>query len=92
MTVAAVILSSTAEGALTEALGQPRVRRLADIAWSGGALPVLVLSPDPDGAVARTLTGAEATHALPAAAETSPAGQMVRGAMLAQDVQGREPA
>jgi CTP:molybdopterin cytidylyltransferase MocA len=85
MTVAAVILSSTAEGALTEALGQPRVRRLADIAWSGGAMPVFVLSPDPDGAVARTLTGAEATHALPAAPEMGPSGQMVRGAILAQD-------
>ncbi len=89
MTVAAVILSDTAEGALTEALGQPRVRRLVDIAWSGGALPVIVLSPDPDGTVARALAGAEAVHALPAAAEAGPVGQMVRGAELAMaDVGG----
>jgi len=85
MTVAAVILSATAEGALTEALGQPRVRRLADIAWSGGAMPVIVLSPDPDGAVARALTGAEAVHHLPAPPETGPIGQMIRGCELAMD-------
>ena len=42
MTVAAVILSATTEGALTDTLGQPRVRRLVDLAWSGGALPVMV--------------------------------------------------
>ena len=53
MTVAAVILASTADGALTDTLGQPRVRRLVDIAWAGGALPVVVVAPDPDGAVAR---------------------------------------
>jgi hypothetical protein len=85
MTVAAVILSATAEGAIEPTEGQPRVRRLADIAWSGGALPVVVLSPDPDGAVARELAGAEATHGLPAPAEQGPVGQMLRGAELAID-------
>ncbi|MGK2850729.1 MAG: nucleotidyltransferase family protein [Candidatus Limnocylindrales bacterium] len=83
MTVAAAILSSTAEGALADTLGQPRVRRLADIAWSGGALPVIVLSPDPDGAVAKALAGAEATHGLPAPDDEGPAGQMSRAAQLA---------
>ncbi len=39
-------------GALADTLGQPRVRRLADLAWSGGALPIVVVAPDPDGAVA----------------------------------------
>ena len=83
MTVAAVILSATAEGALADTLGQPRVRRLADIAWSGGALPVVVVAPDADGAVARALVGSEAIHGSPAPAEGGPAGQMVRGAELA---------
>jgi CTP:molybdopterin cytidylyltransferase MocA len=83
MTVAAVILSATAEGALTDTLGQPRVRRLADLAWSGGALPIIVLSPDPDGAVAAALAGSEAVYGSPAPAETGPAGQMVRGTELA---------
>lgn len=84
MTVAAVILSATADGALADTLGQPRVRRLVDIAWSGGALPVVVVAPDPDGAVARSLTGSEATYGSPAPAEAGPAGQMARGADLAR--------
>lgn len=79
MTVAAVILSATAEGALADTLGQPRVRRLVDIAWSGGALPVVVVAPDPDGAVARALVGSEAVYSSPAPTEAGPAGQMVRG-------------
>lgn len=83
MTVAAVILSATAEGALAQTLGQARVRRLADIAWSGGALPIIVLSPDPDGAVAASLAGSEAILGVPAPAEAGPAGQMARGTELA---------
>jgi CTP:molybdopterin cytidylyltransferase MocA len=83
MTVAAVILSATAEGALTDTLGQPRVRRLADLAWSGGALPAIVVSPDPDGAVAAALLGSEAIHGAPAPAEAGPVGQMIRGTELA---------
>ena len=83
MTVGAVILSATAEGALTDTLGQPRVRRLADLAWSGGALPIVVLSPDPDGSVAAALVGTEAVHGSPAPPETGPVGQMVHGADLA---------
>ncbi len=84
MTVAAVILSATADGALAETLGQARVRRLADLAWSGGALPTVVLSPDPDGAVAASLAGSEASHGLPAPAESGPVGQMARGIELAE--------
>ena len=85
MTVAAVILSATAEGAVEDTLGQPRVRRLADLAWSGGALPIVVLAPDPDGAVAATLVGSEAIYGSPALPETGPIGQMVRGTALAMD-------
>ena len=85
MTVAAVILSATTKGAIADTLGQPRVRRLADLAWAGGALPVVVVAPDPDGAVAKALAGSEATYGSPAAPETGPRGQMVRGAELAID-------
>jgi CTP:molybdopterin cytidylyltransferase MocA len=89
MTVAAVILSASAEGALAPTEGQPRVRRLADIAWSGGALPVVVVSADPDGAVTRALAESEAILVPPAPLERGPAGQMVHGAELALDaVQG----
>jgi CTP:molybdopterin cytidylyltransferase MocA len=83
MTVAATILSATAEGALADTLGQPRVRRLVDIAWSGGALPVIVLSPDPDGSVAKALAGAEASHGLPSSETGGPVGQMILAAELA---------
>ncbi|CAN5514340.1 hypothetical protein BH20CHL7_BH20CHL7_14340 [soil metagenome] len=83
MTVAAVILSATAEGAVSPALGQPRVRRLVDLAWSGGALPVIVVAPDADGAVATALLGSEAILGTPATPDIGPAGQMVRGAELA---------
>jgi CTP:molybdopterin cytidylyltransferase MocA len=84
MTVAAVILSATAEGSLADTLGQPRVRRLADLAWAGGALPIIVVSPDPAGAVAAALTGSEAVHGPPAREESGPVGQMIRGCELAE--------
>jgi len=80
MTVAAVILSATTEGALAATLGQPRARRLADIAWSGGALPIVVVAADPDGLVEKALAGSEAIHASPAPPEEGPAGQMTHGA------------
>ena len=65
MTVAAVILSASTEGAIADTLGQPRVRRLADLAWSGGALPVVVVAADPDGDVAKALLGSEAVPGPP---------------------------
>jgi CTP:molybdopterin cytidylyltransferase MocA len=85
MTVAAVILAASAEGALADTLGQPRVRRLVDIAWSGGALPVVVVSPDTDGTVVAALAGSEATYGAPAPADGGPVGQMLRGVELAMD-------
>ena len=89
MTVAAVILAASAERALADAVGQPRVRRIVDLAWAGGALPVVVLSPDPDGMVARAIAETEAILGAPAPPEDGPAGQMLRGAELAvAEVQG----
>ena len=84
MTVAAVILSATAEGAVADTLGQPRVRRLVDIAWSGGALPVVVRRrPTTTARSPRRSSGARRSIGTPAAPEAGPAGQMVRGAELA---------
>ena len=79
MTVAAVILSATTEGAMADLDGQARVRRLADVAWSGGALPVIVVAPDPDGAVAATLAGSPAELVAPAPREAGPVGQIACG-------------
>ncbi|HET7030944.1 MAG TPA: NTP transferase domain-containing protein [Candidatus Limnocylindrales bacterium] len=79
MTVAAIILSASPDGAVADADGLPAVRRIADAAWSGGATPVVVVSFDPDGAIAAALAGAPVTLAEPAPPEHGPKGQMARG-------------
>ncbi|MFL5680386.1 MAG: NTP transferase domain-containing protein [Chloroflexota bacterium] len=83
MTVAAVILAASPESALREVEGVPNVRRLVDVAWAGGAVPVVVAAPDPDGSVVAALAGAPATYAEPAPREAGPVGQMVRGIEVA---------
>jgi CTP:molybdopterin cytidylyltransferase MocA len=84
VTVAAVILASSPESALADADGSSAVRRIADAAWSGGATPIVVVSFDPDGAVAAALAGAAVTLAEPAPHERGPAAQMARGADVAR--------
>jgi CTP:molybdopterin cytidylyltransferase MocA len=83
VTVAAVILAASPESALADADGLPSVRRIADVAWSGGATPIVVVSFDPDGAVAAALAGSPVTLAEPAPIEAGPAGQMARGVEVA---------
>jgi CTP:molybdopterin cytidylyltransferase MocA len=87
VTVAAVILAASPESALADADGVPRVRRIVDAAWSGGALPLVVVAFDPDGAVAAALAGAAVTLAepvpLPAGA---PVAQMLRGVDVARGI------
>jgi CTP:molybdopterin cytidylyltransferase MocA len=84
MTVAAVILASSPESALADADGSPGVRRIADAAWAGGATPIVVVSFDPDGGVAKALAGAPVTLAEPAPTEHGPKAQMARGADVAR--------
>ena len=79
MTVAAVILSASAEEAAEPLDGVPRVRHVADAAWSGGAMPVVVVAPDPEGTVASALSGSAAELVSPALPGTGPTGQIVRG-------------
>jgi CTP:molybdopterin cytidylyltransferase MocA len=93
MTVAAVVLAASPESALADVEGQARVRRIADAAWSGGALPIVVVSFDPNGAVAAALAGAAVTLAEPVPPpKASPAAQMLRGIEVAsaevRDVDG----
>lgn len=59
--------------------GVPRVRRLADVAWSGGAVPIIVVVADPSGAVAAALAGAPVSLVSPASVEAGPVGQIRRG-------------
>ncbi len=85
MTVAAVIFAATPESALADAAGVPRVRRIVDAAWSGGALPVVVVAFDPDGAIAAALAGAAVTLAEPVPKpEGVPVAQIRRGIEVAQ--------
>jgi CTP:molybdopterin cytidylyltransferase MocA len=79
MTVAAVILAATPASALADADGTAAVRRLADAAWAGGATPVVVCAPDPDGAVAAVLATTEVTLSAPVAADRGPVGQIAAG-------------
>jgi CTP:molybdopterin cytidylyltransferase MocA len=79
MTVAAVILAASPQSALADADGLPAVRRNADVAWSGGAVPIVVVSADPEGSVAQALSGAPVTLAEPAPLDGGPVGQIVRG-------------
>jgi CTP:molybdopterin cytidylyltransferase MocA len=85
VTVAAIILAASPESALADADGMASVRRIADVAWSGGAVPIIVVAHDPEGAVATALAGAPVTLAEPAPVAEGPAGQMVRGIEVALD-------
>lgn len=60
MTVGAVILATDGDEALADAAGRPAVRRIIDAAWAGGALPIVVVARDADGAVAAALAGTPA--------------------------------
>jgi CTP:molybdopterin cytidylyltransferase MocA len=84
VTVAAVVLAAQPEGALADADGLPTVRRIADVAWSGGAVPIVVVSFDPDGSVAAALAGAPVTLAEPAPPTGGPVAQIRRGIEVAR--------
>jgi CTP:molybdopterin cytidylyltransferase MocA len=83
MTVAAVILFARVEGALADAAGRTAARRMVEIAWAGGATPIVVVSFDRDGQVAAALAGSPAVLAEPAPVEGGPVGQIVRGMQVA---------
>jgi CTP:molybdopterin cytidylyltransferase MocA len=93
VTVAAVVLAASTESALADADGLPTVRRIADVAWSGGAVPIIVVAADPAGAVAAALAGAPVTLAEPAAKAGGPVAQIIRGVEVAMgEIQGTDAA
>jgi len=93
MTVAAVVLAASTESALADADGLPAVRRIADVAWSGGAVPLVVVAADPAGTLAAALAGAPVTLAEPAAIAGGPAAQIVRGIEVAmREIEGTDAA
>jgi CTP:molybdopterin cytidylyltransferase MocA len=93
VTVAAVILASRPDSALRGVEGVPNARRLTDTAWAGGALPIVVVSSDPDAAVAGALAGSAAVLAGPADEASGPVGQICRGIDVARrEVEGTDAA
>ncbi|HSW43238.1 MAG TPA: NTP transferase domain-containing protein [Patescibacteria group bacterium] len=84
MTVAAVILAAHRGIALRDVEGVPNARRLADAAWAGGALPIVVVAFDPDGAVANALAGSVAVLAAPGPQAAGPVGLVCRGIDVAR--------
>lgn len=85
VTVAAIIVAPSAEAALADTEGVAAVRRLADVAWSGGAMPIVVVgSAAGDDTVARTLAGSPVTLVGAAVAESPDlSASIVRGAEIA---------
>ncbi len=92
MTVAAVILASSPGSALAHVAGRPTARRLVELAWSGGAVPIVVVAPDPEGTVASSLAGSPAVLAEPAPADRGPVGQIARGIEVALAAVGETDA
>jgi CTP:molybdopterin cytidylyltransferase MocA len=82
MTVAAVILVPDPPVALADVEGSPLIRRVVQAAWSGGALPVVVVShaTEAGAALRPALDGLPATLVLP---EDVPPGAGWLGAGLA---------
>lgn len=83
MTVAAVVLAASPESALADTDGVPGIRRIVDGAWAGGAVPIVVVCPDPQGTIGRVLAGTPVTLAEPAPLEGGPVAQIARGIELA---------
>ena len=69
MTVAAIILAPDTPAALADADGEPAMRRVIQAAWSGGALPIVVVAEDPDGKLAEGMAGLPATLTQPSSDE-----------------------
>lgn len=67
MTVAAVVLAPPPVAALADEAERPLVRGLVDAAVAGGAIPIVVVSPDPGGVLRTALAETEATVVAPAA-------------------------
>jgi CTP:molybdopterin cytidylyltransferase MocA len=55
--------------ALADADGEPAIRRVVQAAWSGGALPIIVVADDPEGRLAAGISGLPATLTQPGPAE-----------------------
>lgn len=93
MTVAAVVLFSSPDGAVADTAGRPAARRIAETAWAGGAVPIVVVAADSEDRVAASLAGSSAVLAEPAPLAGGAVAQIVRGMRVAlEHVAGTEAA
>ncbi len=65
MTVAAIVLVPDKAVALIDADGEPAIRRVAHSAWSGGAMPIVIVSDDGGEELAAVLEGLPVTITRP---------------------------
>jgi CTP:molybdopterin cytidylyltransferase MocA len=92
MTVAAVILIPDVAAGMADADGEPAVRRVAHAAWSGGALPVVIVADDPGPALAEALAGMPVTFTRPGPDEPRGVAWFVHGLRTAQAAVGEATA
>jgi CTP:molybdopterin cytidylyltransferase MocA len=69
MTVAAIVLVPDTAVALADADGEPAIRRVVHAAWSGGALPIVVVADDADPRFAEIVAELGATLSRPTKVE-----------------------
>jgi CTP:molybdopterin cytidylyltransferase MocA len=79
MTVAAVVIVPEPSAALAPADGEPALRRLAQAAWSGGALPTVVVDPEVTEDLRRAAAGVGVTLTRPGPDEPRGIGWFVHG-------------
>jgi len=96
VTVAAVVLAPSREEALSRVGGVASIRRIADVAWAGGALPIVIV-PDGDAAsreLGEPLSGAPGTVIAPSrAGESHPLARLAQGiASAREEVEGTDAA
>lgn len=85
MTVAAVVLAPSLEDALREIGGVAAIRRIADIAWAGGALPIVILADaETAPALAEPLAGASGTVLADTGMDDGVSGRLDRGIAVAR--------
>jgi CTP:molybdopterin cytidylyltransferase MocA len=65
MTVAAIVLVPDRAVALSDADGEPAIRRVAHSAWSGGAMPIVIVSDDGGEELAAAVDGLPVTISRP---------------------------
>jgi hypothetical protein len=85
MTVAAIVLVPDNAVALGDADGEPAIRRLVHAAWSGGALPIVIVGDDSDGKLAETLAGLPITLSQPGPDEPKGVAWLVHGLRAARE-------